>query len=109
MPQFVEQRIDARADFHRMGVDFGADARVLLAKGLDRLVWTKGHRQWMSISAGVSTFHCSLELRSFVREQQRLRFDTGRTLFEGGRLSLSRLQTVALKSIPSSAMGLLHN
>lgn len=84
----MPQHIDTRIAFYRCGVDFGADAKVILVSGLNRLVWMKGTRTLIGIRGrwpDVQPY--SLELRTFKFNDDRLVYDGGETLLSGGRLS----------------------
>lgn len=89
------QLIDERTAFFRCGVDYGADAKVLLVKDMNRLVWAKGMSTLIGVrGCGHSVSPCRLELRVFEREGERIRYKTSETLLSGGRLTKERLKSV---------------
>lgn len=91
-----EPRIDSRTAFLRCGIDYGSDARVLLVKGLKRLVWTKGSTTLIGIrGCGHVTTPCTLMLREFKHDGDQLSPGRSETLLSGGRLSRARLLSVA--------------
>lgn len=98
MPSASNQLIDTRIAFTRCGVDYGSDAKVLLAKGLFRLVWAKATKTLIGIrGCGHTSSPCSLELREFRLDGERLSPKGSETLFSGGRLSHARLLSVSDK------------
>ena len=98
MPNVSKQLIDNRIAFTRCGVDYGSDAKVLLVKGLFRLVWAKATKTLIGIrGCGHTSSPCSLELREFRLDGERLSPKGSETLFAGGRLSRARLLSITDK------------
>ena len=98
MMSINKQLIDTRIAFSRCGVDYGSDARVLLAKGLFRLVWAKATKTLIGIrGCGHTSSPCTLELREFRRDGERLVPCGSETLLSGGRLSRARLLSLSDK------------
>ena len=92
------QLIDTRIAFTRCGVDYGSDARVLLVKGLCRLVWAKATKTLIGIrGCGHVSRPCTLELREFQLNGEQLSPKSSETLLSGGRLSRARLLAIADK------------
>lgn len=96
MPRLNKQLVDTRAAFSRCGIDYGADARVLLVKGLFRLVWANATKTLIGIRGGGHTSRpCTLELREFHLDGEHLLPRGSETLLSGGRLSRARLLSTA--------------
>jgi hypothetical protein len=90
--------IDTRSAFLRCGIDYGSDARVLLVKGLFRLVWAKASTTLIGIKGGgFARTPCTLVLREFEQEGGRISPGRSETLLSGGRLSRGRMLSVAEK------------
>lgn len=65
-------------------------------KGYVRLVWTKASSTLIGIrGCGHASHPCQLELREFKLENGQLRPHRSTTLLSGGRLSRSRLESIA--------------
>lgn len=98
MPSTNKQLIDTRIAFSRCGVDYGSDARVLLVKGFFRLVWAKATKTLIGIrGCGHTSSPCTLELREFRHDGERLVQCGSETLLSGGRLSRARLLSLSDK------------
>jgi len=98
MPSANKQLVDTRAAVSRCGIDYGADAHVLLVQGLFRLVWANATKTLMGIRGGGHiTRPCTLELREFQLDGEHLLPRGSETLLTGGRLSRARLLSIADK------------
>ena len=90
-----DQTIDTRIAMYAFGVDYGADAKVLLVKGLKRLVWSKGTKTLIGIKGlGTLDAPCTLQIRGFKRDKDRIVYDGSigaGYILVGGRLSKARL------------------
>lgn len=91
-----EQIIDTRIDMYMLGVDTGSDAKVLVASGLLRLVWSKAHSRayGMRGMGSVAEPGC-LEARRFELKDGRLNWRGSTDLLSGGRPSRKNLMSAA--------------
>lgn len=101
--RYVKQEIVSR--YERFGIDRGAEAKVLVRTPTRRLVWRGGYAYWSGIHMG-RPWHAArltVELTPGGNEERWRQFggfagglqfrDQPGGVFEGGRLTLQRLET----------------